>query len=303
MEDKIPEVNIYTDGGCRPNPGPGGWAAVLIEKNKPNRELSGGDAKTTNNRMEIQAAVEGLRALEGPHRVRLFTDSQYLRQGVTSWLPKWRENGWRTAGKKEVKNQDLWQILEAELDRHRVTWHWVKGHAGNRWNERADRLATKAIPQVPLPVDDPDAVHVFMAAAYSGKQKKGSWAVVLRYGEDEKVLSDQEPKTSANRMHLVGAVAGLRQLKRRMRVHMYTASDYLRDGSTAWMGGWKGRAWKTRDGRPVAHRDLWCELDELLQRHRIQWHVVDRDTMPDEMKHAKATAREALKSDSLRESL
>jgi len=271
---------------------------VLIEEGRPVRELSGCDADTTNNRMEIQAAVEGLRALDEAYRVRLCTDSEYLRKGVTTWLAKWRRNGWKTSGKKEVKNQDLWQVLQEELERHHVTWHWVKGHAGNRWNERADVLASKAIPKQPLPVDDPKAVHLFTAAAYSGKKKMGGWAVMLIFEGQEKVLSGHVARSSANRMHLVGAVAGLRELKRRMRVHVYTASDYLKDGATAWMTGWKGRGWRTRDDRPVAHQDLWRALDGLLDRHQVQWHVVGRDDMPEEMEQAKAAA-----SDSLRESL
>lgn len=295
IADALPDVDVYTDGGCRPNPGPGGWAAVLIEGGEPVRELSGGSPDTTNNRMEIQAAVEGLRALADPHRVRMFTDSEYLRQGVTEWLPRWRDNGWKTSSKKEVKNQDLWRLLQRELERHRVTWHWVRGHAGDRWNERADRLASQAIPRPALPVADPEAVHLFTAAVYSGKRNVGGWAVVLIFGEREKVLSGRVEETSANRMHLAGAVAGLGQLKRSMRVHAYTASDYLKDGATSWISSWRSRGWKTRDGRPVAHRDLWRKLEALLERHRVQWHVVDRDDMPEEMQQAKAAAKEAMR--------
>ncbi len=294
MTDGVPKVRMYTDGGCRPNPGPGGWAAVVIEEGRPVREFSGSDLDTTNNRMEIQAAVEGLRALDGPHRVEVFTDSEYLRKGITSWLPGWRRNGWKTSQKKPVKNQDLWQELAGELDRHRVTWHWVKGHAGNRWNERADQLAAKAIPRNVLPVEDPKAVHLFAAAAYSGKRATGSWAVVLRFADEHKVLSGRVEDTSANRMHLAGAVAGLSELKRPVRVHVYTTSDYLRDGATAWLANWQRRGWRTREGKPVAHRDLWQRLGDLLARHEVVWHVVDRDERPEEMERAKADAREAL---------
>ena len=144
----------------------------------------------------------------------LFTDSKYLREGVTSWLDRWIANGWKTSSKSEVKNQDLWRELSAELGRHRVSWHWVKGHAGNRWNERADKLAASAIPRPPLPLDETGSVHLFMAAAYSGKRKTGSWAAVLRYGDKERVIQGHEPETSANRMHLAAAVAGLSELKR-----------------------------------------------------------------------------------------
>ncbi len=300
---RLPEVRLYTDGGCRPNPGPGGWGAVLILDDGSHRELSGGAEEATNNRMEITAAVEGLRALDSPHRVVLYTDSEYLRRGVTEWLPRWRANGWRTSGKQAVKNQDLWRTLDGELQRHRVTWHWVKGHAGDRWNERADRLATAAIPSAAAPVDDPGAVHLFTAAAYSGKRRAGSWGVLLRFGDQEKLLAERVEDTSANRMHIAAAVAGLGRLKRPVRAHVYTASDYLRDGATAWLAGWRSRGWQTRDGRPVAHSDLWRRLDGLLRRHDVLWHVVSRDRLPEEMERAKEAAREALgKPESERES-
>jgi ribonuclease HI len=292
--ETLPEVRLYTDGGCRPNPGPGGWGVVVVEDDRAVNELAGGEPGTTNNRMELRAAVEGLRSLDEPHRVSLYTDSKYLRDGVTRWMPKWVSNGWKTSGRSEVKNQDLWRSLDAELGRHRVTWHWVKGHAGDRWNERADELASSAIPRPELPVDDAGAVHLFMAAAYAGKRKLGSWAAVLRFADNERVLRGSESKTSANRMHLAGAVAGLAALKRPVRVHLYTASDYLKDGATAWIGGWKSRGWRTREGRPVRHRDLWQRLERLLSRHRVSWHVVERESMPEEMKHAKTVAREEL---------
>jgi ribonuclease HI len=294
MAQQLPTATLYTDGGCRPNPGPGGWGAVLLLPDEPPRELSGGEDEATNNRMELRAAIEGLRVLDGPHRVELYTDSVYLRSGVTEWLPKWRAAGWRTAGKRAVKNQDLWQELERELDRHRVGWHWVKGHAGDRWNERADELAAAAMPRAPLPVDDPQAVHLFTAAAYSGRKGVGSWAVLLKYGGEEKLVSGRSVGTTANRMHLRAAVAGLRALKRRVRVHLYTTSDYLKDGATAWIAGWRARGWKTRDGKPVAHRDLWQELATAMTRHDLRCHVADRDHLPEEMKQAKSAAKQAL---------
>ena len=137
-------VEIHTDGACSGNPGPGGWGAVLRWRGK-SRELSGFEPDTTNNRMELQAAIGALTTLKRPMAVRLFTDSNYLRQGITTWLRKWQANGWRTAAKDPVKNQDLWQELSAIVDRHQVEWHWVKGHSGNPDNERADELARRAI--------------------------------------------------------------------------------------------------------------------------------------------------------------
>jgi ribonuclease HI len=139
-----PGVEIFTDGACSGNPGPGGWGVVL-RSGDYERELSGGEPATTNNRMELLAAISGLEALKRPCRVKLYTDSQYLRDGITQWLPAWKRRGWRTADKKPVKNLDLWQHLEAAASRHEVEWHWVRGHAGHPENERADALARAAI--------------------------------------------------------------------------------------------------------------------------------------------------------------
>ena len=136
-------VELFTDGACKGNPGPGGWGAVLRFKGKE-RELSGGEPDTTNNRMEMMAAIEGLKALTRPCHVKLWTDSKYVLDGITKWIHGWQRNGWRTADKKPVKNADLWQALLAAIAPHQVDWHWVKGHAGHPENERADKLACAA---------------------------------------------------------------------------------------------------------------------------------------------------------------
>ncbi|WP_136660362.1 ribonuclease HI [Nitratireductor sp. XY-223] len=137
-------VEIYTDGACSGNPGPGGWGAIL-RYGKIEKELSGGAADTTNNRMELTAAIEALRALKERCRVDLYTDSSYVKDGIGGWIEGWKRNGWKTASKKPVKNADLWQALEEARNRHEVTWHWIKGHAGHPENERADELARKAM--------------------------------------------------------------------------------------------------------------------------------------------------------------
>ncbi len=137
-------ITVHTDGACSGNPGPGGWAAILQFRGRE-RELSGGDVLTTNNKMELTAAIEALRALKRPCTVDLYTDSTYVRDGITSWIDRWKVNGWKTAAKKPVKNAELWQALEAEMARHDVTWHWVRGHAGDDLNERADQLAREAM--------------------------------------------------------------------------------------------------------------------------------------------------------------
>jgi ribonuclease HI len=147
------DVDIYTDGACRGNPGPGGWGALLIFKSQE-KELSGAESQTTNNRMELLGAIMALAALTRGCHVRLHTDSKYVCTGVTDWLPNWKARGWKTADRKPVKNQDLWERLDAEAQRHDVKWIWVKGHAGNVGNERVDRIANAAIDDL-LGVDLP----------------------------------------------------------------------------------------------------------------------------------------------------
>ena len=137
-------VDVFTDGACSGNPGPGGWG-VLLRWRGHEKELSGGEAETTNNRMELMAAIQALESLKRPARVCLHTDSTYVKDGITKWLASWKRRGWKTADKKPVKNVELWQRLEAAAARHEVSWHWVRGHAGHPENERADALAREAI--------------------------------------------------------------------------------------------------------------------------------------------------------------
>ncbi len=140
-------VELWTDGACRGNPGPGGWAAILIAKGRE-KFLQGAEALTTNNRMELTAAIRGLQALTRPCAVRLHTDSQYVLKGITEWMPDWKRRGWRTADKKPVKNVDLWEALDTQVARHEVEWHWVRGHSGVERNEQVDALANQAIDQM-----------------------------------------------------------------------------------------------------------------------------------------------------------
>ena len=141
------KVDIYTDGACSGNPGPGGWGA-LIKFESAEKEIFGGQPDTTNNQMELSAAIEGLAALKEPCSVELFTDSKYVMDGITRWIQNWKKNNWRTAAKKDVKNKELWQKLDQLISQHQVQWHWVKGHSGDERNETADLLANKGIDSI-----------------------------------------------------------------------------------------------------------------------------------------------------------
>ena len=141
------DVSIYTDGACRGNPGPGGWGALLVA-GEVEKELWGGETLTTNNRMELLAAIRALESLKRRCLVALYTDSKYVMDGINAWLPNWKKRGWKTADKKPVKNQDLWQALDALVQGHEIEWHWVKGHSGHEGNERADALANRGIDEL-----------------------------------------------------------------------------------------------------------------------------------------------------------
>lgn len=140
-------IEIFTDGACRGNPGPGGWGA-LLRKGKHEKELCGGELDTTNNRMELMAAIQGLKAIKRPSHIHVTTDSQYVRKGITEWIHNWRKNNWKTAQKKPVKNADLWQQLDELASSHTIDWHWVKGHSGHVENERVDELANQGIDEL-----------------------------------------------------------------------------------------------------------------------------------------------------------
>lgn len=141
------KIKVYTDGACRGNPGPGGWGALLVYEGNE-KTLKGAEANTTNNRMELLAAIEAIRSVKEPCEIELTTDSQYVRKGITEWISGWKRRGWMTAAKKPVKNKDLWLALDQEISSHTIEWHWVKGHSGHPENERADELANQAIDEM-----------------------------------------------------------------------------------------------------------------------------------------------------------
>jgi ribonuclease HI len=275
------EVTIYTDGGADPNPGTGGWAAILIDRASGKaREISGGEPRATNNRMELTAAIRALETLKRPCRVRLFTDSQYLRKGITEWLPGWIARGWRRKD-GELQNEDLWRRLAELIARHEVRWDWVRGHAGDKWNERADKLATLEIRRQrggKAAAAAPDA-EVFLRVSCAGR--KGGWAALVRYAGTEIVLSEGRPSTTSNQLDLLAAIAALEGLPRGVSVAVYSGSDYLRNGATCWLASWKRRGWKTQEGQPVQNRELWERLEAAMAARRVTWPEIKGQEVPE----------------------
>jgi ribonuclease HI len=291
MSTDKPTVTIYTDGGCDPNPGPGGWGVVLLfeidGKAPTTRELKGGDPQTTNNRMELTAAIEALRALNRPCAVELYTDSQYLKNGITEWMPKWKKTNFK---KGKIQNVELWEALNVEVARHEIHWHWVKGHAGNLYNERVDQLATSAIPyprgrttSTATEAGAVPAIRAYLKTVSEGSPGAGAWAVLFQQPDGERVLSGGLPKTNANRLDLLAAIAALEAVPPGEVVQVWTMNSYLHDGITRWIEGWKQRNWTKKEGGEVLYRDLWQRLDQLTQARRVQWALARPDSRPPEL--------------------
>jgi ribonuclease HI len=296
MTESLPEITIYTDGGADPNPGAGGWAAVLIDPTSgAARELSGGAPKATNNQMELTAAIRALESLKRPCRVRIYTDSQYLKKGITEWLPGWIARGWR---RKDgvLQNEELWRRLAQLIEAHPIRWDWVKGHASNRWNNRADELATLEIRKqrggsaTAAAPAEPPAAEVFLRVSCAGR--RGGWASLVRHQGEERVLTGGLAATTANQLDLLGAIAALESLPAGISVALHTGSDYLRNGATRWIAGWKQRGWKTQEGQPVMNRDLWERLERALAARRVTWPDVKGREMA-ELKDLGAKAKAA----------
>jgi ribonuclease HI len=315
-----PTVLVYTDGGCDPNPGPGGWAAVLqialLDGAPTEVVLTGNHSQSTNNRMELEAAIAALSYLHGRYgacQVELHTDSRYLRSGIREWIERWVANGWQTRGKQAVKNRDLWRRLyelaaspETPLS---VEWKWVKGHAGDPLNERVDRLAGQArarlaagdrsdadpLPSLPLAesaVKGP-GVQLSVAAVCPGARGPGGWAAVLSSGADKEVLSGDESNTTSIRLALLAALAGLRALKSPATVTVYTTKEYLSKGAVEWVPRWRQRGWRTSDNKPVQHRELWQALLQAAQPHRVTWQFVRKRALTADLAEAKQAAAAA----------
>jgi ribonuclease HI len=264
------KVTIYSDGGADPNPGIGGWAAVL-RYGEHEKVLTGSDPKTTNNRMELQAAIAALSALKRPSQVEFHTDSEYLRKGITQYIEKWAADNWRR-GKKAVANADLWQELWPLVQQHKIEWHWVKGHSGDPLNERVDELARQARLKITPTIDvDEKTPRLYLRSSCKGNPGPGGWGVVLERGDETEQNSGSAPATTNNRMEIQAAIEGLLMLQPGSAVQIFTTSDYLFQGATRWIKGWRQRGWQKKDGQAVANADLWQALDQLMSAYQIRW--------------------------------
>ena len=265
------EVTIYSDGGADPNPGIGGWAAIL-RAGERERVLTGHDPKTTNNRMELQAAIAALAALKRPCRVSFHTDSQYVRRGITEGVAKWSAAGWVKKNGQAIPNADLWRALQGQTARHEIVWHWVRGHSGEPDNERVDQLAREARLAITPRIDlDAGAPRLYLRASCHGNPGPGAWAVALEQDGEWETSAGDEPKTTNNRMELRAAIEGLLLLPPGSPAQLFTTSDYLYQGATRWLANWKRGGWQKKDGQPVANGDLWQLLDDLSRHYQVHW--------------------------------
>jgi ribonuclease HI len=265
------KVIIHSDGGADPNPGIGGWAAILCFGDRE-KVLKGNEPKTTNNRMELQAAIGALKALKRPCEVEFHTDSEYLRRGITKGVAKWAAAGWRTKQGRQIPNADLWQEL-VELTRpHSIEWHWVRGHSGDPLNEQVDQLARDArlaiTPTIDLAIDTP---RLYLRAACRGNPGPGGWGVLSEGPVGREEHSGSAQSTTNNRMELAAAIEGLKHLEPGSSVQVFTTSDYLHQGMTRWIAGWQANGWQKKDGQPVANADLWRKLVDAAGAYDITW--------------------------------
>lgn len=277
------EVLIYTDGGCDPNPGPGGWGAVLV-CGPHHQELCGGERHTTNNRMELTAAIKALSALKGPCNVTMVTDSTYVRNGITRWLDAWKRRGWRKANGSPVQNDDLWRELAMLDEKHQVQWQWTRGHAGNALNERADELARRGRASAlqgrgtrrPEPMLEPVTIYA-RACALGSPGAAGYAATIERPGQPPTTVAGAWSSSTINAAELYAAIKGLQQLRNPSRVRMVTTSNYVLYGATRWLAQWERNGWHTSKGSPVKHRPLWEELSRVMGDHDVRWEAMDAD--------------------------
>ena len=281
-------IKIYTDGGADPNPGPGGWGAVLLYPDQT-QELSGGDADTTNNRMELTAAIEALKSLPESSQIDLYTDSQYLRNGITKWIHNWIKRGW-LSDDSSIANVDLWKALHEQVQAHKIEWYWVRGHMGNTYNERAHELASAAIPRTKTEVNsNVTRVYLRIAGTPTGKEGSCGWAAcIVRAGEEE-FFSGSHRKMSINHFALYAASEILHLIPTSEPIQFFTNHGYLLDGITKWVNGWRKGKWE----RDIKFKEDWQSLDSENLTRDIKWLRWDNDAEPELQKNLAALAQDA----------
>lgn len=264
-------ITIYSDGGADPNPGIGGWAAI-VRRGKDEEVLTGNEPHTTNNRMELTAAVAALKSIARPEKVEVYTDSEYVRRGITEWIDAWIQKNWRTQGGKPVANEDLWRELMTQTQRHQIEWHWVRGHSGDEMNERVDQLARQARMEITPTVEiSEDVPRLYVRASCKGSPGPGGWGVVLEQQGQTRQYSGSEPSTTNNRMEIRAAIEALNIVRTGATAQVITTSDYVYQGATKWIHGWRRRDWQKKGGQTIANADLWQELDQLMAQRNVKW--------------------------------
>jgi ribonuclease HI len=269
----LPQVTIYTDGGADPNPGPGGWGAVLIFGDQQ-RELSGGEAETTNNRMELTAALEALKSLSDSHQIDLYLDSTYVLNGLKRYLSAWKEWGLMPKG---IPNDDLWIALVGAASKHQINFNWVRGHTGVEHNERADQLATLAMPVV-KPQLDAEAISIYFKMAGPEGANFGTfgWAARIIQPGQEQILTGRKMKATPNHFSLQVILEILTLFAEQDHFQVFCDNSYLYDGAVQWMAGWKKSGWK----KPNKFKEDWQVLDDWMSRKQITWIKVKAHDVP-----------------------
>ena len=257
--------------------------------------------------MELTAALEALKSREAGEKVQLFTDSEYVRLGITQWMDAWIRNGWTRRKGQPVLNKDLWSALHAQNKRIQVEWHWVRAHAGHAFNEMVDQAARDAAISAAERVDTSTSTveerrtiaqdilptDTYAIAAVNAGDRRSAWAFVRESGGSEVTLREVEEGSSVNRALLLGAVALMRSLESNVPVSVNTDSEYLFNGVTRWLDGWRRHGWRKADSKPVANQDLWIEIDALLTQVNIKWHLERRTKNQSSLSIVQLAARAA----------
>ena len=274
---------------------------MLLFKNRTPQEMSGYGGETTNNRMELTAVVEALSALNRSYKVVLVTDSQYVKNGITTWITGWQKNNWQTADKKAVKNVDLWKQLLDQSARHKISWNWVRGHKADRWNNRADELAVAARKKTTQSEqkrarepreDSENTIHLYTGVTCKHSTGEGAWCVIFCWRNHTKVIGQKVIGMTANQLYIKAISSALSGITKKYPVTVHSHSGYLVDGATSWLAGWKKRNWKTREGAEVSNKKQWQELASLLEAHTVRFILDDRENPLCHMLEAKEMARE-----------